>query len=299
MAKLNFSSAFSSRTPAGLEDYLMSLLPWQRALPEGCLNGKTILVTGVQYMSIGGAAVHGLASHCGANVILHGYCQKEIDAVFGFIRGSGNKTQYHSYVVDFESPDQAWELGGRIVRDHGAPFAVLNIAGITQYPDITKLGPNTDETAMVERILNVNYISPLRLIGSLVNAMVEAHKEELPRILCTSSVHSERACSPGNATYATSKNGQECIVRDLANDPRFAGRLVAVALEFGWIDVIRHRANDEIFQAMKSAMESMPTRRIPTASEAALQYAKLLMPDSIGCHGATYRYDSGRSIICP
>jgi len=272
---------YAEMCPAFLEDYLVDLWWWRQGIPAGCFEGSTFLVTGGSYLTIGGSAVYGLAAHCGARVICHTESETAQQRMAEFLNARGVRN-VDLRVADFREP-RAVEEFARQVRLAGPLRGVLHAAGITESMPVDAF-----DTARLWEVFQVNFAATAILCRELLPGLTTPPRplHERPAMVFFSSGHARVVCNSGNFAYALTKCGHERLAVDIARS--FAGQITSTAVQFGWIDNLRHRSDEHVFRLMVEAAHSNLSRCIATPSEAALQCAQLCL--------STSRYQSGEIV---
>jgi short-subunit dehydrogenase len=156
------------------------------------LQGSRVLVTGAS-SGIGAGFAEAFA-RAGAAV---GICARRADRlaeVAARCRELG--AEVHEWVTDLADPKQVDELARAAVDEMGGVDLLVNNAGIPKRRHIT-----ATDAATVERVTEINYLSPVRLTLALLPQMLE---RDSGRIINVSSVAATLS-SPGEAAYAASK----------------------------------------------------------------------------------------------
>ena len=289
-----FSSVdpYAEMMPSYLEDYLLDLWWWEQSLPAGCLAGATFLVTGATYMTIGGAAAYGLAAHCGVNVICHveSDAAKQRMQTFLDAKGVRNVTLL---VADFRDMKSVENLA-EVVRGMGPLRGILDAAGLTESMDIA----NFEYNKLLD-LFHVNFAAAAVLCRELLPTMVSPVRplHERPAMVFFSSGHARVVCNAGNFAYAMTKCGQERLALDIARS--YAGQITATAIQFGWIDNLRHRSDEQVFRMMVEAAQSNLARCVATPSEAALECVQACLPSSRYKSGEIITFAGGRFSLWP
>ncbi len=141
------------------------------------------------------------------------------------IRGRG-------LVADVGDDGSAAELIAAVEAEHGAPFVLVNNAGVTRDNLLLRMRPEEWET-----VLNVNLGSMYRLCRACLRGMARARRG---RIVNISSVVGASG-NPGQTNYAASKAGIEGFTRSLAREIGSRGVTVN-AVAPGFIDTDMTRA---------------------------------------------------------
>lgn len=283
---------YAEMQPSYLEDYLLDLWWWEQSLPAGCLAGATFLVTGGAYMTIGGAAVYGLAAHCGAKVICHIESEAAKQKMQSFLDAKGIRT-VTLLVADFRDMNAVQQLA-EVVQGMAPLRGILHAAGLTESMDIA-----TFTYSKLLDLFHVNFAAAAVLCRELLPAMVNPVRplHERPAMVFFSSGHSRVVCNTGNFAYAMTKCGQERLALDIARS--YAGTITSTAIQFGWIDNLRHRSDPCVFRAMVEAAKSNLSRCVATPSEAALECVQACRPASRYKSGEISTFAGGRFSLWP
>ena len=168
-------------------------------------NGQRVLITGAS-SGIGAALAEALATR-GAVV---GLCARREDRLKETLeRCLTYSPGSRMWVRDLADAKQVDGLVEAAIRDLGGVDILVNNAGIPKRRHVTKLDPAT-----VEEVMNINYLSPVRLTLGLLPAMVE-HKRGL--IVNISSVAATLS-SPGETAYDASKAALSAFSEAMAID---------------------------------------------------------------------------------
>jgi 3-oxoacyl-[acyl-carrier protein] reductase len=154
--------------------------------------------------------------------------------------------------VDITDADAVAVAVAQVVRELGAPAALVNAAGI--YP------PTTLETATVElyrRTFDVNVLGTL-----LVTQAAAPHLADGGAIVNFASIDAF-VPSPGQLVYCASKAAVVALTKSLALE--LAPRVRVNALAPGWVDTPGNRATGR----MEAALADVPLGRAATPEEMA------------------------------
>lgn len=144
------------------------------------------------------------------------------------IRGRG-------MTADVGSDESAAALAAAVEAEHGAPFVLVNNAGVTRDNLLMRMKPEEWET-----VLNTNLGGMYRLCRACLRGMARARRG---RIVNISSVVGASG-NPGQTNYAASKAGIEGFTRSLAREIGSRGVTVN-AVAPGFIDTDMTRALPE------------------------------------------------------
>ncbi|MHB8670145.1 MAG: SDR family NAD(P)-dependent oxidoreductase [Acidimicrobiales bacterium] len=156
------------------------------------LAGRRVLVTGAS--SGIGAALAERFARAGAVV---GICARREERLVEVV----SRCRRHSpgsrhWVCDFADPGSVDALARSVLDQFGGVDVLVNNAGIPKRRHVTRLDPDT-----VTSVMQVNYLSPVRLTLALLPQMIERGEG---RIVSVSSVAATLS-SPGEAAYSASK----------------------------------------------------------------------------------------------
>jgi short-subunit dehydrogenase len=169
------------------------------------LQGSRVLVTGAS-SGIGAGLAEAFARR-GATV---GICARRADRlaeVADRCRTLG--VEVHEWVTDLADPDQVDALARDAVEAMGGIDVLVNNAGIPKRRHVT-----ATDTATVEAVTRINYLSPVRLTLALLPQMLE---RDAGRIVNVSSVAAVLS-SPGEAAYSASKAALAVFTETMAVD---------------------------------------------------------------------------------
>jgi NAD(P)-dependent dehydrogenase (short-subunit alcohol dehydrogenase family) len=170
------------------------------------LAGARVLVTGGS-SGIGEALAVGFAER-GAVV---GVCARRADRLDAVVeRLRAHSPDSRSWTVDLAELDGIEAFAAKVVGELGGIDILVNNAGIPKRKWAWDLQPD-----IVEQVMRVNYLSPVRLTLALLPALIEASGT----IVNVSSV-AARLSPPAESVYAASKAAltafSECLAVDLA-----------------------------------------------------------------------------------
>jgi NAD(P)-dependent dehydrogenase (short-subunit alcohol dehydrogenase family) len=171
------------------------------------LAGKHVLVTGGS-SGIGAALAVGFARR-GATV---GICARRADRLADVLRAvQEHAPSSKSWVVDLADLDAVDRFARDAADGLGGIDVLVNNAGMPKRKEVQDLTPD-----VVERVMHLNYTSPVRLTLALLDGIVARGG----RIVNISSV-AGRLSPPGEAAYAASKAAlsawSECMQIDLCD----------------------------------------------------------------------------------
>src|SRR5680860_263845 len=167
--------------------------------------GKTVLVTGAS-SGIGAALAEGFAA-AGATV---GVCARRTDRLAEVLaRCREHSPGSRSWTVDLSDPAAVGRLALDAPDELGGLDVLVNNAGIPLRRHVTRLDPAT-----VERVMALNYTSPVRLTLALLPHLLSRPEA---RIVNVSSVAATLS-SPGEAAYDASKAALTAFSEAIAID---------------------------------------------------------------------------------
>ncbi|MGP8058472.1 MAG: SDR family NAD(P)-dependent oxidoreductase [Acidimicrobiales bacterium] len=169
------------------------------------VEGQRVLVTGAS-SGIGAGLAEEFARR-GARVGICARRQDRLEEVLERCRGHSRESQM--WVTDLADPAAVDALAAAVVEEFGGVDVLVNNAGIPKRRHVTRLDPAT-----VESVMNVNYLSPVRLTLALLPQMLD---RGAGRIVNVSSV-SATLSSPGEAAYDGSKAALTAFSEAMAVD---------------------------------------------------------------------------------
>jgi short-subunit dehydrogenase len=167
--------------------------------------GQRVLVTGAS----SGIGV-GLAEEFARRGAVVGICARRearLDEVLERLRTHSPESK--RWVVDLSRPDEVDRLAQLALDELGGVDVLVNNAGVPKRRHVTRLDPAT-----VEAVMNVNYLSPVRLTLDLLPHMLE---RDAGLIINVSSVAATLS-SPGEAAYDASKAALTAFSEAMAVD---------------------------------------------------------------------------------
>jgi NAD(P)-dependent dehydrogenase (short-subunit alcohol dehydrogenase family) len=187
------------------------------------------------------------------------------------------------YGADVRDPASVRAAAGRVRRDLGEPWLLVNAAGVFSIQRITDL----DEGEW-DRILDTNLKGPFLTCKEFLPAMLAARDGCIVNIASTAGVRGGRL----RAAYCASKGGLVLLTRSLAIDHGPDGVRVNCLcpglIDTEMADWIRR---DE--PALASWAASVPARRMGTPEEIADGVAFLASDGATYLHGAVLMVDGG------
>jgi NAD(P)-dependent dehydrogenase (short-subunit alcohol dehydrogenase family) len=174
------------------------------------LTGKKVLVTGAS-SGIGAAFAQELAS-VGAVV---GICARRRDRLEKVLAScTEHSPDSRMWAVDLSELDSLADFARQVDDEMGGVDVLVNNAGIPKRRALLDLTP-----AVVDQVMAINYLSPVRLTLALLPRMIE---RGFGRIVNVSSV-AAKLSPPHEAAYAASKAAMtafsETMAVDLADTP--------------------------------------------------------------------------------
>lgn len=176
----------------------------------GPLADKTVLITGAS-SGIGEATAHAVARR-GAHVLLAARRLDELERVQAAIVADGGHADV--YVVDMTDGEAIDDLVESLLAEHGAVDYVVNNAGrsIRRSLDLTY-----DRFHDFERMMNVNYLGPVRLTMGLLPAMRAQRFGHVVNIVTWGN----QIKAPRFAPYIASKTALDVFGRIMSREAYF------------------------------------------------------------------------------
>jgi NAD(P)-dependent dehydrogenase (short-subunit alcohol dehydrogenase family) len=188
-----------------------------------------------------------------------------------------------AYAVDVRDPESVHQAGQQIRADLGAPWLLVNAAGVFSIQRVTELAEQE-----WDRILDTNLKGPFLTCREFLPAMIEARDGCIVNVASTAGVRGGRR----RAAYCASKGGLVLLTRSLAIDHGSDGVRVNCLcpglIDTEMADWIRH---DE--EALSRWASSIPARRMGTPEEIADGVAFLASGGASYLHGAVLMMDGG------
>jgi NAD(P)-dependent dehydrogenase (short-subunit alcohol dehydrogenase family) len=204
--------------------------------------GQRVLVTGAS-SGIGA----GLAEEFARRGAVVGICARREDRLDEVLaRCRAHSPDSRRWVTDLADPAAVDDLAARAPDELGGVDILVNNAGIPKRRHVTKLDPAT-----VASVMNINFLSPVRLTLALLPHMLERGSG---RIINVSSIAATLS-APGESAYDASKAALTAFSESMAVDLWQTGIKVLVVYElFSLPD------NDPVI----AAVESVPVSELVT-----------------------------------
>jgi acetoacetyl-CoA reductase len=194
---------------------------------------------------------------------------------------NGAATRVRFYETDVGIYARCKEAVAAVLTEHGRVDFLVNNAGITRDHTVRKM--TVEEW---EAVLQVNLSGPFFMIKAVLDTMVE---QGFGRIVNISSVVGESG-NFGQANYAAAKAGLIGLTKTVALEVAKRG-ITVNAVAPGFIDTDMTRAMP--VQAIESAIEQTPGRRLGRPDEVA-QLVRFLLDENSGyITGAVYNINGG------
>jgi NAD(P)-dependent dehydrogenase (short-subunit alcohol dehydrogenase family) len=169
------------------------------------VSGQRVLVTGAS-SGIGAGLAEEFARR-GATVGICARRQDRLDDVLARCRIHAPESR--RWLCDLSQPAQVDALAAEAVAEFGGVDILVNNAGIPKRRHVSKL-----DMATVDAVMNINYLSPVRLTLNLLPHMLERGNG---RIINISSVAATLS-SPGESAYDASKAALTAFSESMAVD---------------------------------------------------------------------------------
>jgi short-subunit dehydrogenase len=178
-------------------------------------TGLRVLVTGAS-SGIGAGLAEEFARR-GATV---GLCARRRDRLAAVLaRCQTLSPQSRMWVADLADPKAADGLIASVLDDLGGVDILVNNAGIPKRRHVTRL-----DMATVESVMNINYLSPVRLTLGLLPSMLNQGRGQIINISSIAATLS----SPGESAYDASKAALTAFSESMAVDLWSSGLKVLV-----------------------------------------------------------------------
>ncbi len=168
-------------------------------------TGQRVLVTGAS-SGIGA----GLAEEFARRGAVVGICARRRDRLAEVLeRLRTHSPQSRQWVVDLSRPEEVDRLAADAVAELGGVDVLVNNAGIPKRRHVSRLDPET-----VAEVMNINYLSPVRLTLALLPQMLERGQGQIVNVSSVAATLS----SPGEAAYDGSKAAMTAFSESMAVD---------------------------------------------------------------------------------
>lgn len=184
----------------------------ERALRRA-VAGKTVLVTGASY-GLGEATAKSLARH-GATVIAIARTAERLDALVAEIEADGGTA--HAYALDLSDFDAIPVVVDKILAEHGGVDVVVNNAGKSLR---RSLDLQYDRFHDFTRMVNVNYLGPVRLLLALLPHMRERGSGQVVNV---STIGVRIPPGPRWGVYQSTKGAFDIWLRSIAPEIKTDG----------------------------------------------------------------------------
>jgi NAD(P)-dependent dehydrogenase (short-subunit alcohol dehydrogenase family) len=212
-------------------------------------SGQRVLVTGAS-SGIGA----GLAEEFARRGSVVGICaRREARLAEVLERCRSHTPGARMWLADLADPAAVDELAVSALKELGGVDVLVNNAGIPKRRHVTRLDPAT-----VESVMNINYLSPVRLTLALLPHMVEKGRG---RIVNVSSVAATLS-SPGEAAYDASKAALTAFSEAMAIDVWQTGIRVLVVYP-GLVDTELFSLPDN--DPVVASVEAIPVSQLVAA----------------------------------
>ena len=175
---------------------------------RAAVAGKVVLVTGASH-GIGRASATKLAG-AGATVLAVARSADELQAL-------ATETGAHAYPADLSDLDAVERLAERLQADHGPVDVVVNNAGRSIRRSIEE---SYDRFHDFQRLIDVNYLGPVRLLLGLLPAM---RAQGSGHIVNVSTIGVVVPPAPRWSAYQASKAAFDVWLRSVAAETRSDG----------------------------------------------------------------------------
>jgi short-subunit dehydrogenase len=168
-------------------------------------SGQRVLVTGAS-SGIGA----GLAEEFARRGAVVGICARRQDRLDEVLdRCRAHSPESRRWVTDLADPVAVDALAMSALEELGGVDILVNNAGIPKRRHVTKLDPAT-----VEAVMNINFLSPVRLTLALLPHMLERGTGHIVNVSSVAATLS----SPGESAYDASKGALTAFSESMAVD---------------------------------------------------------------------------------
>jgi short-subunit dehydrogenase len=208
--------------------------------------GKRVLVTGAS-SGIGAGLAEAFAAR-GAAVGLCARRGARLSEVAARCAEAHSGVDHPKWIVDLAEPDEVDRLIMSVQHEWGGVDILVNNAGIPKRRHVTAL-----DIATVEQVMNINFLSAVRLTLALLPGMVERGSGTIVNVSSVGATLS----SPGEAAYDASKSALAVFGEAMAVDLWDTGVKVLVVYP-GVVDT-------ELFTLPDNDAFSAPVDKIPVS----------------------------------
>jgi 3-oxoacyl-[acyl-carrier protein] reductase len=243
-------------------------------------NNKWVLITGGT-RGIGRGLVEEFAAH-GYDVV---FTYQSSEAAAEQLAASASSANAHVRGYRCDSTDEAavTEFSHAMLAAHGAPYAIVNNAGITRDVALMRM-----ESEQWKSVIDTNLNSAFYIVRHFVAAMVERGDGVILQMSSISGIKG----NPGQTNYCATKAGLIGMTRALALElARFNIRVNAIAPGFIATEMV-----EQIPEAQqRDIRKGIPLRRLGTVKEVATLCAFLASDNGSYMTGQTFVIDGGMS----
>jgi len=240
------------------------------------LKRKTVLVTG---------SSGDLGTAICLNLISRGFFVIGISRRKSLLNNDINQNNYfRSIEFDLSNLDGIPEMTKNIVRQYGAPYALVNNAAI----GLDGILP-TFHNSEIKQLVETNLLSPIILTKYVLRSMID---QEEGRIVNISSIVANRGFK-GLSVYSATKAGLESFSRALAREvgPK---RITVNCVAPGFIKTQMSKGLS--VEQMASVEKRSALKRLANVSEVTNGIAFFLSDESSGITGTVLTVDAGGSV---
>ncbi|KAA1420227.1 SDR family NAD(P)-dependent oxidoreductase [Nocardioides humilatus] len=184
----------------------------ERALRRA-VAGKTVLVTGASF-GLGEATARTLARH-GAIVLAVARTAERLDELVAAIEAEGGKA--YAYPADLSDFDSIGPLADKMIAEHGGIDIVINNAGKSMR---RSLDLQYDRFHDFTRMVNVNYLGPVRLLLAVLPHMRERGSGQIVNV---STIGVRIPPGPRWGVYQSTKGAFDIWLRSIAPEIKVDG----------------------------------------------------------------------------